>query len=401
MEPFRLQHRAEDPRELADLLRHKEVMFHEPFDGQIAAARPISHARRNFRLSVEGQTVLRAVADDVEVGADPPEEVFRLREAIVLVLIEHAAPDELAEAVDAEEILRDPEQHVEVAQAALAVLHVGLQEIAGTACAHVALVALAELGGDELGLGAGHQLGEKTPAEPVVESLVAPHVARFEHGGPDRHVFACAPQTIGDRAGCMADGEPQIPHHVEQMLDDLLAAAGQLVWMQEKDIDIGMGRQLAPAVAANRHQRKSVGGGRIRLGVNRACRAIELHAEQKVDQGGLGHDDLGARRSRIEAPAKLLAAIVAGTPQEFEDALSIVSPEPGDRPCESPSVEELLPRFRRVHRCRHGPQAALGRPSPLRNPCAEPGPIALRRAPIWRTPARSQGIAGRGRRGHV
>ena len=116
----------------------------------------------------------------------------------MLVPIEHAALNKLAETLDAEEVLGDPEQDVQVAQASLAVLHVGLQEIAGSTLAHVALAALAELGGDELGLGAGHQLVEKTPAEPVVELPIAPHVARFKHRGTNRHVFLRPVQTIGD-----------------------------------------------------------------------------------------------------------------------------------------------------------------------------------------------------------
>ena len=270
---------------------------------------------------------------------------------------------------------------MEVTQAALAVLHVGLQEIAGTACAHVALVTLAELGGDELGLCAGHQLGEKALAEPVVESLIAPHVARFEHRGPDRHVVPCPPQTIRHRAGCMADGEPQVPHHVEQMLDDLLAAAGQLVRMQEEDIDVGMGRQIAPAVAADRHQRETIGGGRIGLGVDRACRAIEQHAEQQIDQRGLGRDDLGARRSGFKALFKRIAAFVAGAPHQLEGTLPVVSSEPGDRVSECPSVEEILPRFGRAHHRTHRPRAALGSAPPDREPHAEPGSMALQRAP--------------------
>ena len=46
----------------------------------------------------------------------------------------------------------DPEQRVEIAQAALAVLDVGLDEIAAFARLEMALVALGELAGDE-GLG--------------------------------------------------------------------------------------------------------------------------------------------------------------------------------------------------------------------------------------------------------
>ena len=266
VEPLSLQHRAEDPRELAHLLRDEEVVLHEPLDGEIAAARPVAHARRDLGLPVEGEAILRPLADDVEVRPDPPQEILRPREAVVLVLAEHAPLHELAEAIDAKEILGDPEQHVEVAQAALAVLHVGLQQIAGIAGTHVALVALAQLGSDELGLGARHQFREKALAERLVERLVAPHVARFEHGGPNRHVLARPAQAICDRTGGVAHREAQVPQHVEQVLDDLLAAAGQLVGMQEENIDVGMGRQIAPAVAPDRDQRKAARSGRIGLG---------------------------------------------------------------------------------------------------------------------------------------
>ena len=134
----------------------------------------------------------------MEVGSHPPEKVLGTRETIMLVPVQHAAFHELAETLDAEEILGDPEEHVEITQAALAVLHVGLEEIAGIARTHVALVAFAELGGHELGLGPRHQLREKAPTECVVESLVAPHVARFEHRGADRHVIPRPPEAIGD-----------------------------------------------------------------------------------------------------------------------------------------------------------------------------------------------------------
>ena len=312
VQPLRLQRRAQDPGELADALRDEEVVLHEPLDGEVAAARPVAHARRDLRLPVEGEAILRAPADDVKVRPDPPEKVLRPREAVVLVLVQHAPVGERAEAVDAEEVLGDPEQHVEVAQAPLAVLHVGLEQIARIAGAHVALVSLAQLGGDELGLGAGHKLVEKAPAERVVERPVAPHVARFEHGGADRHVLPRSAQAVGDRTRGVTHLEAEVPQHVEQMLDDLLAAPGQLVGVQNEDIDIGMGREVAPAVAAHRDQREAACGGRIGLRIERVRRVIEQHAEQPVDHRCPGRDDFGTGGPRFEASAEFRAALVAG-----------------------------------------------------------------------------------------
>ena len=395
METLRLQHRTEDPRELADTLRDEEIVLHEPLDGQIAAARPIAHARRDLGLAVEGEAILRAGADDVQVRPHPPEEILRPREATILVPAEHTTLDELAETLDAEEVLGDPEQHVEIAQTALAVLYVGFEEIARIAGPQVAGVAFAKLSGDELGLGAGHQLAEKTPAERIVERLIAPHMARFEHGGPNRHVLLRPSQTIGDRAGRVAHGEAEVPHHVEQMFDDLLASAGQLVGVQEENIDIGVRRQIAPAIAADRHQGEAARRGRIGLGIDDVRPPLEQRAQQLVDQGGLGRNDLGTGGTGFEAPAELPTALVAGASRKLQDGLPVISTEPGDRLRESPSVEKRRrPPVGRTHRCTRGLQPIVGRTPPEREAHAEPDPMAPDLAPNTAHPQAHSGLRG-------
>ena len=72
--------------------------------------------------------------------------------------VEHAALDQLLDVAHAIDVFGDPEQRVQVAQAALAVLDVRLDQIARLAGAAVALLALGELGGDEIGAGALHDL---------------------------------------------------------------------------------------------------------------------------------------------------------------------------------------------------------------------------------------------------
>ena len=111
-----------------------------------------------------------------------------------------------------------------------------------------------------------------------------------------------------------------------------------LVWTQEENIDIGMGRQIAPAVAADRYQRETVGRGRIRLWIEDLCCPLEQNAQDSIDQSGLAGDDFRTRRPRIEAPAKLPAAVVEGTPQELERALPVIWPKPGDLVRESSSA---------------------------------------------------------------
>ena len=84
-----------------------------------------SSQRRNSRISARSNTPLR-------------DQLFRLAHAV--------------------DVFGDPEQRMQIAQAALAVLDIGLDQIARLAGAAVALLALGELGGDELGGGALHHL---------------------------------------------------------------------------------------------------------------------------------------------------------------------------------------------------------------------------------------------------
>ena len=72
----------------------------------------------------------------------------RLKERI-LAPVEHVVLDQLLWFAHAIDVFGDPEQRVQVAQAALAVLDVGLDQIARHSRALVALVAFGEFGGDE------------------------------------------------------------------------------------------------------------------------------------------------------------------------------------------------------------------------------------------------------------
>ena len=140
------------------VLAMQEVVLHEALDA--AAARPVvvAQARGDLALQVEGQPLLGAAGEVVEVAAHRPQEVLGALEVARLLLGEHALADQLAGLVDAIEIFGDPEQRVQVAQPALALLDVGLDDVARIAHALVALVALGELGLDEVAAVAGQEL---------------------------------------------------------------------------------------------------------------------------------------------------------------------------------------------------------------------------------------------------
>ena len=120
--------------------------------GMLGVAEP----HRDLALDVERQPLLGAAGQEVHVAADRPQEVLAAAEQLELLRLEHAALDQLLDVAHAVDVFGDPEQRVQVAQSALAVLDVGLDQVARLAGAAVALLALGELGGDEFGAGALH-----------------------------------------------------------------------------------------------------------------------------------------------------------------------------------------------------------------------------------------------------
>ena len=71
-----------------------------------------------------------AAGVEMHVAADRPQEILAAAEGAIFLRIEHALLDQIGGVVDAIDIFRDPEQRMQIAQAALAVLHIRFDAIA-------------------------------------------------------------------------------------------------------------------------------------------------------------------------------------------------------------------------------------------------------------------------------
>jgi hypothetical protein len=206
-----LEDRAEDARQVADILRDQEIVFHEPLD----AARPgmvgVAHAGADPGLHVERQTLLGPPGEVVQVAAHRPQKALRPLEALRFLGRQHAQFDELCDVVDTVDVLGDPEQRVQVAKPALTLLDVGFELIAAVADADMPRVALGELGVDELRRGAAQDLGLEALLQLVEEGLLAPNIARLQERGADRQIGLGVAQAVLDRASRLPDLQPQIP----------------------------------------------------------------------------------------------------------------------------------------------------------------------------------------------
>ena len=146
-----LESRAEDAREVAHFLGDEIVMLHETFDAARTRAVRVPHAPSDPRLGVEGQPLLRAMRQIVQMAAHGPEIFFRLRETPELVLGQHPMTHEVGNPGNLKDVLADPEQGVQIAQTPFALLDVGFHDIARIAETFVAPVSLRELRLDEVG----------------------------------------------------------------------------------------------------------------------------------------------------------------------------------------------------------------------------------------------------------
>ncbi len=258
---FLFQLGAQDRGQIADVLGDQEVVLHEAFDILQTGMRGVAEPDRDLALHVERQPLFGAPRDEMQIAAHRPQEIGAAAEGAVLLRVEHAALDQFAGLAHAVDVFGDPEQRVQVAQAALAVLDVGLDQIARLPGAAVAFFALGELGGDEFGSSALHDVLVEAGDQFVIERLVAGQKPRLQDRGADRHVAARLADAFVDRACGVADLQSHVPQAIENGFRDLLAPGGLLVGQDEQQIDVGLGCHQAAAVAAGGDHRHALGAG--------------------------------------------------------------------------------------------------------------------------------------------
>jgi hypothetical protein len=147
----------------------------------------------------------------MHVAAHGPEEVLGLAEAHIFVLLEDAFGDQFLARVDAVVIFGNPEQRLKVTQAALALLDVGLDQIAGFALPRMALIAFGQLCLNEFRAGSPHDLMVIALHQHVEDPRIAKHEPRFKHCGAHRDVgFGHADRIVKTARG-VANLEAHVP----------------------------------------------------------------------------------------------------------------------------------------------------------------------------------------------
>ncbi len=91
--------------------------------------------------------------------------------------------------------------------------------------------------------------------------FVAEDKAGFEQGSANRHVAPRLDEAFVDRAGRMADLLLQVPEQIEHGFGHPLAPIVVIRGQQEKQIDVGAGRQRRATIAADSGDHEAPGCG--------------------------------------------------------------------------------------------------------------------------------------------
>ena len=272
--------------------------MHEALDRAFAGAIRIAHRRRDFALLVESQPFLGAPGGEVQMAPHRPEEALGTLEPAIFLGGQQSRPDQFGRLLHAMDIFADPVERMEIAKPALAVLDVGLDDIAAVPHPRMALVALGELGANKLARGSGDDVAAEAKPCLFRQALVAPQEACLEQRGPHRHVGPGQRNCFLRGAQRLADLQLQIPQQIEQRLGDLLAPRRAALRHQHHQVDVGERRHLAAPGAAKPDQRDPLGGGGIGIGVQPLGDEIIGQSHDLVGEEGVS-GGMGAAPARL------------------------------------------------------------------------------------------------------
>jgi len=209
--------------------------------------------------------------------ADSGKKRSRATRSHVLVDAQMPAVAQGFQAVRVQARVSQPQDHVQVAQAAGALFHVRLQQTDAVAVLRVARLGLRAQRRDELlrlAATAEHGLVQ-TPLEDAEERLAAHQPPRLGHRGARVQVCARDGDALLDRSEAVAHSEARVPQQRQGALHEPTHHIARVSVVQEQYVDVRERRQLASSVSAERHQ-----GHRVQLALDRGR---ELAGHQLAD----------------------------------------------------------------------------------------------------------------------
>ncbi len=241
----------QDLVELRHRLGRPVVAPHQPLRRALAAERAVAEALGDGGLQVEHQAVLAPAGDRVQAGADQLEHALVALQLAHLEGRDQAVRGELLPLAAETAGARDPDDRLQVAQAARTLLAIGLERVGRVLEFLVALAHLERLGAQErLRV---HRLRGRA-LERLEHLARTAQEARFEQRRLHRHVRERDRDAFVDGANARADLEAGVPAGGDEALGRgvarLVVRPGRRR-QQDEHVDVGIGKQLAAAIAAD------------------------------------------------------------------------------------------------------------------------------------------------------
>jgi hypothetical protein len=235
-------------------------------------------------VQVEHQNVLAAAGDHMQPGTQRFQEAFVAAQFARFTLGDQAACFEFAPATTETGRLGNPQNQLQIAQAARAFLDVRLERIRRVLKLGVPLTHFQHFGLEER---VWVERFAVAPRKVVEERGAARNAPRFEQRGAHGDVVGGFFDALHHAAHAATEFEPQIPREADKALDARFEMLNRRVGQQDQNVDVRVRCEFAPPVAADSQQRQF---GRQLAAVPRGAQRLVCGARerghQRVDVGG-------------------------------------------------------------------------------------------------------------------
>jgi len=273
---------------------------HEFFEA--LAGRTVHEAEivRNGRLDVFGEDIRRPADEVVEFVADAEQVIVGGFELFALGLADEFALLQFGEGTGAVFEEGHPDEVLVIAQAAAAVLDVGLLHGGGIAEFVVAGGLVIQAGGDVFVLVTINAFVDDGLLQFFEQGFAAGDEPRLDEGGFGLHVVAGGLDAILDAADGMPDLETEVPERVEDAIHEpgqegeRFVAGDDLAVVEEHEIDVAVGIEFGAAITADGDE--GDGGGILFLAAGREVghNGVPHVTEEDVEEPGAGAADIDA-----------------------------------------------------------------------------------------------------------
>ena len=229
-----------------DIARVGVHVAHEALDALAGRAFVVAEVEGDGGLEALAQHVHGAVDVVMHLGADAQQEIVGGFQLLALAFADEVVRLQLLEGTDA--ILEEghPEQVLIVAQAAAAVLEVGLLHAGGVAELGAPGGLVGQAHGDVFLLVPDDTFADQGLLEPLEQLLVARDEPRLDERGLGLHVAVGDLDAVLDAADRVADLEADVPQRVERAVNDAgqmrqrAGAGGDLPAVQEHEVNVAV-----------------------------------------------------------------------------------------------------------------------------------------------------------------